>query len=72
MGSNESPVRRKLESFENFRDKEQVYSAIQAAILFIEHTHPQNEIISTLWNASAHREGELKDHYNSQLYRERT
>lgn len=64
-------VKIKLESFEDFCNKEVIYRALRAVIVYIKHTHPQNEIITVLCDAQNHREGELREHYNSQLYRER-
>ncbi len=65
-------IARELESFENFLNKELVFTALEAAILFIHHEHPQSEILVRLYSARGIRRNELKEHYESQKYRERT
>ena len=65
-------VERILESYETFRDREIIYCGIRAAILYFEKHNPENSIVSSLWNAQAQREEELKAHYAANKYRERS
>ena len=64
MPAEEGGVRhtRVLESFEDFRDKEVVFNALQAAKLLV---GPDHGIHTLLARAIEHRSSELRDTYNA-------
>ena len=60
---------RMLASFEDFRDCELVYGALEAARLFAHSLDPDNGILTLLARAIEHRIAELRDTYEAQAQR---
>lgn len=68
MSTEEQPVQhtRMLQSFEDFRDCELVYGALEAARHFVQRTDPSNLVLGLIKRAVAHRDAELRDTYEAQ------
>ena len=67
MPAEEGDVRydRVLESFEDFRDKEIVYGALEAARLFVQRVEPSNRVLQLIVRARDARISELREHYDA-------
>jgi len=57
---------RMLQSFEDFRDKELVYGALEAARLLVQRLDPGNGALGLIERARAHRDQELRATYDDQ------
>lgn len=62
----EKTYTREHESFEDFRDKELIYGALEAARLFAQRTDPINGVIQLITRARDHRIVELRNTYEDQ------
>lgn len=58
---------RMLQTFEDFRDCELVYGALEAARLFAQRMDPDNGILTLIDRAIQHRNEELRVTYNDQV-----